>query len=168
MHLSETLHLPLGVADVASMYADPAYADVRARVLHAHEATATVQGYPADAFTVTTSIEMPTDGIPDLMRRFVGTTVTIRETQTWQAPAADGSRRGSIAFEVAGAPASMTGDVALTPEGEAGAEMRIDGELVAKVPLLGRKIEQAALPYVSRVLALEERSAADYAAGSAR
>ncbi len=168
MHLSETLHLPLGVADVARMYADPAYAQVRARVLHAHEATATVQGNPADAFTVTTAIQMPTDRIPDLLRRFVGATVTIRETQTWQAPAADGSRHGSIAFEVAGAPARMTGDVALTAEGETGSRMSIDGELVAKVPLLGRKIEQAALPYVSQVLALEERSAADYAAGSAR
>ena len=40
--------------------------------------------------------------------------------------------------------------------------MDIDGDLVAKIPLLGPRLEKAAIPYVSTVLRAEERSAKTY------
>lgn len=163
MELHETLHLPLSAAAAARMYADPAYSAIRGSTLHAEDVTAEVEGDPAGAFTVRTTLRLPTAGVPDMVKRFVGAQVTVHETQRWQAPAADGSREGSTELEVAGAPARMTADLHLRPAGSEAAEVAIDGELVAKVPLLGRKIEQAALPYVSRVLGAEQRAAASYA-----
>lgn len=163
MKLSETMTLPLSPADAARMYADPAYADLRRSALGASDAASSVVGDPAGPFTTTTVLTMPTDRVPEMVRRLVGQSVEVREVQAWQAPEPDGSRRGTIRFDVVGAPASMDGTTTLVPAGEGASHVSIDGELVAKVPLLGRKIEQAALPYISEVLRLEERSAAAYA-----
>lgn len=174
MQLTETVHLPLGPAAVARMYADPEYAEFRARALGAQKGSAQVTGDPEGAFTVTTELVLPTDEVPDIVRRFVGTTVTVRETQQWQAPAEDGTRAGTIELDVAGTPASMRGTMRLAPAGgsddaaASATEMTVVGELTAQVPLLGRRLEKAALPYVSQVLAREERAAADYAERSAR
>lgn len=163
MHLNETLTLPMAPEQAARMYADPQYASLRAQSLDAQAAPSVVQGDPAGAFTVTTELKMPTDRVPDIARRIVGSSVTIRETQEWQAPEADGSRRGTIRFDVAGTPATMTGDTKLAAAGE-GSTLTVDGELTVKVPLVGGKIEQAAMPYVAKVLRREETSAQTYAA----
>ncbi|GAB2547436.1 DUF2505 domain-containing protein [Brachybacterium huguangmaarense] len=163
MHLTETLSLPVSAAAAGAMYADPDYAEVRRETMGARTASARVDGDAAGAFTTTTELTMPTDRVPDMMRRFVGQTVTVRETQRWQASGPDGARDGEISFEIVGAPASMTGRTRLAPAGEDASTITIDGELVAKVPLLGRRIEQAAIPYVSEVLGLESTSAAAYA-----
>lgn len=168
MHLHETMTLPLDPLGVARMYADPAYAETRREGLGAHAATASVEGEPTGPFTTTTTLTMPTDQVPDMVKRFVGATVDVRETQTWQPPEPDGSRRGTIRFEVIGAPASMSGTTVLMPSGDGASLVTIDGDLTAKVPLLGRKIEQAAAPYVAEVLRREERNAATYAEGMPR
>ena len=54
------------------------------------------------------------------------------------------------------------GTLRLAALDQARSDVEIDGDLVAKVPLLGSKIEKAAVPYVSTVLRAEERSAAAY------
>src|SRR5699024_641401 len=122
-----------------------------------------LDGDPADAFTVRTELVMPTDKVPDIARRFVGSSVTIRETQTWSAPEPDGSRSGTMDLEVVGTPAGMKGSMRLVPTGETASRVDIDGDLTAKVPLLGPRLEKAAMPYVSTVLRAEQKSAATYA-----
>lgn len=164
MHLAESMTLPLAADAAARMYADPSYAQVRRGALEADAASAQVEGSAEAAFTATTTLRMPTDQVPDMVRRFVGQSVEVRETQAWQAPAPDGSREGTIRFDVVGAPASMTGSARMVPVDASSCRVEITGDLVAKVPLLGRKLEQAALPYVSEVLRREERSAATWAA----
>lgn len=163
MRVNETLHLPLSPDAVARMYVDPQYPPLRASALRAHDVSASVTGSADDAFSVSSTLRLPTTGIPDLVRKVVGETVTVREVQDWSAPAADGSRTGTIRLDVDGTPASMTGDLRLAADGKNATTVTIDGELTAKVPLLGKKIEQAAVPYVTKVLAKEQASAAAYA-----
>lgn len=161
MKLRETLALPLSPAQTAAMYADPRYAEVRRDTLRANAASSEVSGDPSEAFTVTTSLEMPTDKVPDVVRPFVGSSVTVTERQEWQAPAEDGSRRGTMVLEVVGTPAGMTADLQM--QGDAGStKVEIDGDLRARIPLLGAKLEKAALPYVSTVLRAEEKAAMSY------
>lgn len=167
MRLDETLHLPLRPDAVAAMYADPAYAAVRAETLHAADSSSDITGDPAGAFTATTRLSLPTAGVPDIARRFVGETVTVRETQSWSAPQDGGRRTGTMDIQVEGAPASLSAQLEMMPEGEGGTLVRIAGDLVAKVPLVGGRLEKAALPYVSKILRAEERSAATYAARTA-
>ncbi|AXK45508.1 DUF2505 domain-containing protein [Brachybacterium saurashtrense] len=163
MKLRETLSLPLAAAAASAMYADPAYTDIRRTTLGATEASSTVDGDAGGAHTVRTELSMPTDRVPDMVRPFVGSSVTIRETQEWSAPEADGGRRGTMRLEVVGTPAGLSGSLRLVPGGDTECRMEIDGDLVAKVPLLGPRLEKAALPYVSTVLRAEERSARSYA-----
>ncbi|MDN5686689.1 MAG: DUF2505 domain-containing protein [Brachybacterium sp.] len=163
MKLRETLTLPLSARTAATMYADQEYTAIRRETLKATSASSQVDGDPVGAFTVRTELVMPTDKVPDIARRFVGSSVTIRETQTWSAPEPDGSRRGTMDLEVVGTPAGMKGTVRLAPTGEMTSSVDIDGDLVAKVPLLGPRLEKAAVPYVSTVLRAEEKSAAAYA-----
>ena len=161
MKLRETLHLPLPACSAAEMYADPEYAAIRRETLGANEATSHVEGDPAGSFTVTTELVLPTDRVPDIVRPFVGA-VTVKEVQSWSGPEPDGSRTGTMRLDVVGTPAGLTGTLRLAALDQARSDVEIDGDLVAKVPLLGSKIEKAAVPYVSTVLRAEERSAAAY------
>ncbi|APX32424.1 hypothetical protein BH708_06465 [Brachybacterium sp. P6-10-X1] len=163
MKLRETLTLPLSARTAATMYADQEYTAIRRETLKATSASSQVDGDPVGAFTVRTELTMPTDKVPDIARRFVGSTITIRETQTWSAPEPDGSRSGTMELEVAGTPAGLKGSLRLAPTGELTCSVDIDGDLVAKVPLLGPRLEKAAVPYVSTVLRAEEKSARTYA-----
>ncbi|PWH05170.1 DUF2505 domain-containing protein [Brachybacterium endophyticum] len=168
MRLSETMNLPLPTDGVAEMYADPGYAEVRAQTLHARSGRAEVSGEASGEFTVSTTLELTTQGIPDIARPFVGQSVRITEVQTWEAPAEGGARQGTIELKVEGTPASMSGHLELRPDGDDASVVRIDGELTAKVPLVGGRLEKAAKPYVTKVLHAEERSAKSYRdAGSA-
>ncbi len=102
MKLRETLDLPVSASAASAMYADESYAEVRRASLGASSASATVQGDPSGAFVVRTELAMPTDRVPDIVRPFVGSSVTVREEQSWSAPASDGSRTGTMKLDVAG------------------------------------------------------------------
>jgi Protein of unknown function (DUF2505) len=162
MKLHETLNLPLSARSAAAMYTDEEYTEIRRQTLGANRAESTVDGDPVGAFTVRTELAMPTDRVPDIVRPFVGSSVTVREEQSWSAPEPDGSRSGTMKLEVAGTPAGLTGTLRLSPTGELTSSVEIMGDLVAKVPLLGSRLEKAAVPYVSKVLRAEEKSAATY------
>ncbi|MGP9538982.1 DUF2505 domain-containing protein [Brachybacterium sp. AOP43-C2-M15] len=162
MKLRETLNLPLPPRAAAEMYADPEYTEIRRGTLGATSAESTLDGDPSGAFTVRTELSMPTDRVPDMVRPFVGSSVTIHEEQAWSATEPDGSRSGTMRLDVAGTPAGLTASVRLSPTGERSSSVEIDGELVAKIPLIGPRLEKAAVPYVSTVLQAEERSARAY------
>lgn len=167
MKLRETLNLPVSAGDAAAMYADQRYAQIRKDTLGAADASSTTEGDPAGSFTVRTELALPTDRVPDMVRPFVGSSVTVRESQQWSAPAVDGSRTGTMALEVAGTPASMKASLTLTPRSDSTCTVDIDGDLVATVPLIGSRLEKAAVPYVSKVLRAEERAARTYRDSSA-
>ena len=105
---------------------------------------------------VTTRRELPTDQIPDFIKRFVGQTLTVLRVDLWEPAAADGSRQGTIVVEIVGAPVRMTGTLGLRPDGEGTVE-NVDGDLKASVPLIGGKIEQATEPAIRSALRKEER-----------
>src|SRR5690625_740883 len=87
MRLRETLNLPLSARDVPAMYADGDYTAIRRDVLRASSAESTVEGGSSGAFTVRTELALPTDRVPDIVRPFVGSSVTVREQQSWSVPA---------------------------------------------------------------------------------
>ncbi|MGY5765962.1 DUF2505 domain-containing protein [Brachybacterium sp. DNPG3] len=162
MKLSETLNLPVSAGAAATMYTDESYAEVRRAALGASSGSSSVQGDASGAFVVTTELAMPTDRVPDIVRPFVGSSVTVREEQSWSAAAADGSRTGTMTLTVAGTPAGVKAALTMTPKGDSACTVVIDGDLTAKVPLIGGRLEKAAVPYISKVLRTEEKAAARY------
>lgn len=106
---------------------------------------------------------MPPD-VPDFVRKFVGDTIDIRQTDSWEAAAPDGSRDGSIRLELAGAPVTCFGTMRLRVNG-AETVVTIDGTVKASVPLFGGKIEQAVLQGLTEAAKIEQRVGRDWLAG---
>ncbi|HMM97319.1 MAG: DUF2505 domain-containing protein [Micrococcales bacterium] len=105
---------------------------------------------------VTTSRELPADGLPDVARSFVGATLTVVEVYDWGAPAPDGSREAVVDLHVKGAPLTLKGRLALLPDGAGSVEV-LDAELRANVPLVGGRIEKAAADPINAAIDVEVR-----------
>jgi hypothetical protein len=86
--------------------------------------------------------------VPDFVRRLVGQHIELDEVITWGEPASDGSRRGDLQVSVTNAPVSLKGTIQLVPSSDGTTRQIVDAELKASVPLIGRKIEEAAAPAV--------------------
>lgn len=161
MKFTESFVLPMPPREAAAMYADPSYAQIRGSVLGAVDASSRGEGTPEQDFTVVTDLTMPTDRVPEIARKLVGSSARVRETQTWSAPAGDGERSGTMLLEIPSTPVSMRATTRMLADGE-GTRITVDGDLSAKIPLIGGKLEKAALPYISKVLSAEERAARTY------
>jgi hypothetical protein len=107
---------------------------------------------------------MPTDRLPDFVKSFVGKELELTETSTWGPAAADGSRQGRLTVAVGGAPIALDASLSLEPVSQGSREV-VEGELKAKVPLLGGRIEQAAAPAIEAAINVERTSGAAWLAG---
>lgn len=165
MHLQVTVPVPTDPRTAGTMLADPVY--VRAKVIASGAEVLHVDVAPAEdgALTVTTRRALPTDQIPANVRAFVGSTLEVRQVEAWEPAAADGSRTGTVAVEIAGAPVRLTGTVALRAA-DGGSSITYDGELKANVPLFGSAVEQAAAKAVRGALDAEAGVAREWVAGS--
>jgi hypothetical protein len=85
--------------------------------------------------------EMPSDGVPDFARKFVGQTLTLVQTETWRPANADGSRNADVQGEISGTPVTLKGTARIAPEGAGKAVHSIDLDVKVAVPLIGRKME---------------------------
>lgn len=145
MHLEKSLSYPAPAGEVAALLADRSFVDEVCAAGGAVSHDVTVDGDPAGAFVVTSTRVLPTDELPDVARRFVGATLTLRQVDSWDAPAPDGSRSGTLALEVPGAPVAARAAMSLRPDGASGTHQVVDGDLTASVPLVGGRIEKAAV-----------------------
>ncbi len=164
MRIDDTIRYDAAPAQVAAMLADRAFIDVKCELMGSLEHDAQVQGDAAGEFTVTSTRTLPTDGFPDVARKFVGATIMIKQVDHWQAPAADGSREGTVTMKIVGQPVNLQGAWTLRPDGN-GSIQTMKGDLKASVPLLGGKLEKAAEPAIRAALRKEQEAGRTYLAG---
>ncbi len=147
---------------VFAMLSDEAFLALKAQATGAlrHEGSVTRDG---DRVTVRLLRVMPPD-VPDFVRRFVGDTIDLDQTDVWEPAAADGSRVGSIRITMGGAPVQLTGDMRLTPTAT-GSQASIDAEIKAAVPLFGGKIEKAVHDALLQAVGIEENVGRDWLDG---
>lgn len=82
---------------------------------------------------------------PPAAAKFTGPTLQVVEVIAWQPKAADGTRIGDIETGVPGQPVTLKGTI--TAEESGGSTvLTLTGDLKVNIPLLGRKLEQAAAP----------------------
>ena len=117
-----------------------------------------VEEFDDGGATVTTRRAMPTDQVPDFIRTFVGQKMWVTEIQDWEAPTEGGHRSGTVVVEIDGAPVRFTGSLRLAADGSTGTVETIEGDLKASVPLIGRKIEDAAAPAIRSAIKVEQRT----------
>ncbi len=151
--ISRHTELPAPPADVFAIISDGAFQDAKAQqgTLPGSDASVRVDG---DSVQVRSTRLLSADGLPSIARSVIGDTLAIEEVHDWGPPAADGSRSGTFTMQVRGAPVTMTGTLGLAASGS-GAVQSVDGELVAKVPFLGGKIEDAAAPALEEAITAE-------------
>ncbi len=109
------------------------------RATHALDYDVDIEAHEDGGATVTVNRVMPAD-VPDFVKKFVGDTVTVIQTETWGRPDDQGRRTGDLVVQIKGQPAQMNGTLALDVVGS-GVRQRIDGELRVSVPFVGKKIE---------------------------
>ena len=150
MKISRTFQYAAPPAAVFAMMANPAF---QARKLEeagalSHTESVTPKG---DQTEILTSRVMSTGHFPDFARKLTGPELTVSETILWSPAGGDGSRTGTINIAVGTLPIAMVGTVRMTPTGD-GTEIDVNGDLKARIPLMGGKIEKAAEgPIVSAI-----------------
>jgi hypothetical protein len=141
---------------VYAVLTDPAFQEAKC------EATTAGDGHSVDvapgpvAARVRTERQLPSDGLPDVARSFVGDTLTVVEVQDWSAAGPDGLRESTVDMHVKGAPLTLKGFLRLEPDGAGTVEV-IDTELKANVPFIGSKIERAAADPIEAAITIEIR-----------
>ncbi|MFW6091996.1 MAG: DUF2505 domain-containing protein [Actinomycetota bacterium] len=140
MDLRTQLHFDADPAAVFAMLTDEDYIARKVRAANAigHDVTVTRTG---DEVTIRLLRRMPPD-VPDFLRRFVGETIDLDQTDMWRAAASDGTRHGTIAIDMVGKPVTLRGTMRLERDGEA-TVTTVDATIKASVPLVGGKIEHA-------------------------
>ncbi|HEY9468817.1 MAG TPA: DUF2505 domain-containing protein, partial [Propionibacteriaceae bacterium] len=76
-----------------------------------------------------------------------GPQLTVNDEIVWADPSSDGSRSGTVTMTVLGQPVTFKGGIRLSPGGR-GSVVDVRGNLKVAIPLLGRKLEEAAAPAV--------------------
>jgi hypothetical protein len=141
---------------VFEMLMDPAFQDRKLGQTGA--LTWEVQVRPENGGAViVTRRAMPTDQVPDAFKSLVGNEIRIAQTETWGPAGPDGARTGTLDLEVVGAPVRLKASLSLTATGDGGSVELVDGELKARVPLIGGRIEKAAEPAVRAAIDAEQR-----------
>ena len=109
--------------------------------------------HAGDATTV--SIQREFEGQwPSLVAPLIGETLVITERRTWQSPTAAGEISGSLEMHVKGQPVSMNGSIRVSPT-DSGCIARINGEIRARLPLIGGMVENIVLEQLKRGVTLE-------------
>ncbi|WP_192498713.1 DUF2505 domain-containing protein [Ornithinimicrobium pratense] len=161
MRITETVIHAADPLRTYEMLTDHDYQVARCERTGATDQTVTIDREPEGTTTVTTQRHIPSDGVPDFAKAFVGPTLLLVETVRWGAPDADGEREGAMSLELPGIPVSFTGGMHLRRGGAPGqTEHTVDGDLDARIPLLGRRIEAMVSEQVGRMIQ-EERQLAE-------
>jgi hypothetical protein len=103
---------------------------------------------------IVSSRDLPTADFPSFVQSLVGATLAITETQDWGPADAKGARQGRITVDIAGAPIDLDGTLSLAPNGHGSVQI-VQGDLRARIPLIGGKIEQAAAPAIESAINVE-------------
>jgi Protein of unknown function (DUF2505) len=144
------------VDEVHALLTDQAFQEAKCAATTDGGATSVDITRNAGGQRVRTTRELPSDGLPDVAKSFVGDHLTVIEVQDWSGPAADGSRESALDIHVKGAPLTIKGTLRLEPSGAGTAEV-LDAELKANVPLIGGRLEKAAAAPINTAIEIETR-----------
>ena len=139
--------------DVESVYAlisDPAFREEAVAIVGGQDIEVAIEP-SGDGHTVTVIQTQPAK-VPDFIKKFVGDSVKVKQTERWSGPDGNGNRSAEVKFTVIGQPADMLARVDLSGKGDV--SFVVDGDLKVNVPFLGKKIE----PEIAKIIAASLRS----------
>lgn len=144
--------------DVFIMFADEEFQHRKCKATGALSHTVSITGQGERTLIVTTR-QLPSERFPHFVKSMVGDHLNVRETQDWGLTGADGIRHGTLTVDIAGAPVHLHGTLSLAPGGPGSVET-IEGDLKARIPFLGGRVEEAAAPAVQSAIRVEGETGA--------
>ncbi len=165
MHLSAEINYPGASPElVFTMVTDRVFQELKCAATGSLAYEVQVQAYADDTAGIITHRALPTDDVPEFMRRFVGGTVRVVERHDWLATDGSRCRLGTVVVEISGVPVRLSGELSLRPFGD-GTVYEVQGDLKASVPLIGGRIEKAAESAIRAAIRVEERTGRDWLDG---
>lgn len=110
----------------------------------------------ASGLDSTIETRSPVDGMPSVVKKFLGSSLTLRQTESWDSP-----NSGTISVSIPGTPGEIFGTLQLAP-GPGGAVQTVEADIKVGIPLVGRKIEAMIGSGLGHVLKVQARVAADW------
>lgn len=153
MQISATANFPADPARVYALQVDRSFLEDVCRA-----GGAVTYEVEVDANRTRMARSMPS---PDIARKIVGDTITVVETYVWGDAEPDGSRSADLQVDVPGTPGSLTGTAVISPTAS-GSQIHVSGDLVVRIPLVGKKLEQAAAPALTAGVEIQEKVARDH------
>jgi len=157
MDLRDEITYPTSDPEAAfALVVDP---DFRAEVCeasHALDYDVSVDSHQDGSADVTVNRVMPAD-LPDAMKKMVGETVTIVQTEAWGAPGSDGARVADLLISIKGQPATMKGTIEMAPTGGQ-VVSTIAGDVKVAVPFFGKKIEPEIAKAIIAAIRVEQKT----------
>lgn len=154
MNVTKSAAYVLGPDGILEIISEQDFQEEKCRATFAVDYEASV-ATRAGRTIVTTERSMPMEHIPEIARGFMGNRFIIHETQEWSGPNAAGLYTAELKIHVEGAPITGTGRRLLAPDDEGGTHDQIQIVIKASIPLIGRRIEEAAAPPVGAAAEIE-------------
>ena len=104
--------------------------------------------------------------VPSYVKKFLGDTIPLDETQFWTQADENGSRTATFDVDFDGQPLKFSGTITLQPGGD-GTAVRTRGPIKGSVPLIGGKVESFAAGWIGKYLAKEQKVGAQWLADHA-
>jgi hypothetical protein len=108
---------------------------------------------------------VPAD-LSDFVKKLVGDTVSIKQTEEWTPPDGSGRRTADIVVDILGQPAKMVGTAVLEAVGHGSCQV-ILGDLKVAIPFLGKKIEPEIAKGIVAAVAKEQETGEAWLSGPA-
>lgn len=148
-----TYDAPLG--DVAAMLADPAFRAEVCRQTGVVRQDVTIEGAGA-GMQVTIDQARPTDGVPQVAKKFVGDEINYVQVERWST-----LDRAEITVSIPGKPGDIAGTVTLAESGGTTTETVLMDVKVG-IPLIGGKIEALVTDMLKAAFTVENRTGQEY------
>lgn len=109
-------------------------------------------------FAVTTVRTMAADRLPEMARKFVGSSVQLTQVDTYHTADADGIRIVRTEISVGALPVSGSATQTLTPQGGS-TDVHVHCVVKANIPFVGKMVAEAAEPFIGKALSLQSQEA---------
>lgn len=115
----------------------------------------------ADSYVIVTQREVPLEGVPGVLKNFLGAWNKIRQSERWEQ--AGDEYFNELQISAAGVPVELSGTMMLRPDA-AGCVNDVHMEVSCAVPLVGGKLMEFVAENTQRGLDDEHRVISDYLA----
>ena len=109
-------------------------------------------------FGLITVRTMAADRLPEMVRKFVGSSVQLTQVDTYATADAEGIRVVRTEITVGALPVSGSATQTLTPQGEA-TDVHVHCVVKANIPFVGKMVAEAAEPFIGKALSLQSQEA---------